>query len=212
MLKSHSFCALLLLLGSQVAMAVPIEYRFTGNIFGSLDGVDFGYTSYELTLTADSDYVWVWGGSEPGYPIYQNLSAPGDAVIDIAGVGQLTFIQGLLLVAQSGAPYTGCEDCIGILDAKAPGGAFIFLASDPTLVGHDLTTSVAEVTTNRYGTTSFGPALLTDGGQLVANVDTFTFSAATVPVPAAAWLFASALGLAAWLRRRAPGAPSRAPA
>jgi len=192
---------LFLMVGASAA-AAPIQYRYTGMAQGSLDGVTFGYSAFELTLNGDTDGVWEWSLSEPGFPVYQNLVLPGQAQIAIEGIGLITFTQALLMSAQSGDPYWWCPDCIGVVDPKDGSTIYVWLAAEPSLVGYDLAHDVPETVVSSYGSNFGYSPLLTDAGNLFVSVDATSFSATLVPLPAAAWMFGSAIGLLGWFNRR----------
>ncbi|MGI9342507.1 MAG: VPLPA-CTERM sorting domain-containing protein [Gammaproteobacteria bacterium] len=183
------------------ATAAPIQYKFTGTAYGSLDGASFAQTDFELTLLAETTQTWIWSGSTPGYPIYHVLSHAGDAILSLDGVGDVIFAQDLLMTAQSGDIY-GCMHCIGILDPKVVGNPYIWLVDNPGFDGYDLTTSIQGPNANTWATSTFGVPLLTQSGPLEINTFNETFSATLIPLPAAFWLFGSALGAVGWIRRR----------
>lgn len=198
---NHALTALVLLLCASAVQAAPITYTFNGYMGGSLNGNYFSYAAFEINLLADSEAAWVWGGSEPGWPIYENFSLPGNSWIEIDGVGSATFIQPLWMFARTGGPYAGYP-AIAVLNPLAPNEPFPFVGYDDALLGYDLSSSVSANWTT-LGFAGFASVPLgTDQGNLLINYsDSFGFSAALVPAPAAVWLFVSGLCMLARVRR-----------
>ena len=103
--------------------AAPIQYTYSGQMWGSLGGTDFSGAAFELNVNADTDGIWIWGGSEPGWPVYQNLAAAGSSTITIEGLGTSRFILGLILFARSGDPYPD-SPVVGIVNPAAANDPF----------------------------------------------------------------------------------------
>jgi len=192
----------LLLLFVSAAAAAPITYTLTGTMTGSLGGTGFSSAAFEISVMADTDSIWVWNGSESGWPIYENVSNPGDSSIYIDGIGSTVFAQPLLLFSRFGDPYTNIEHIL-ILNALDSYGVAPFVATNDALAGYDLANSISASWTGIEGAVgATGVPLQTSAGELsISFSDTQSFSATLVPVPAAAWLFGSTLGLLGWARR-----------
>jgi len=198
----HTLTALMLFWCTSAVDAAPVTYTFSGYMGGSLNGNYFSYAAFEINLLADSETAWVWGGSEPGWPIYENYSLPGNSWIDIDGIGSATFSQSLWMFARTGDPYVNYPS-VAVLNPLAPNEPFPFVGYDDALLGYDLSTSVAASWTTLGFVGIATVPLGTDQGNLLINYsDTFSFSATVVPVPAAAWLLGSALGVLGWMRRK----------
>jgi hypothetical protein len=96
-----------------------------------------------------------------------------------------------------GVPFTVCEDpgfdpaCQGVtsLSASGPGATLTVLAAIGLRISFDITPDTT-------ATIGLDPSEPFDGAAY------FSITPAIVPVPAAVWLFGSALGLLGWTRRR----------
>ncbi len=198
----HALAALILFSCASAVEALPITYTFGGYMTGSLNGNGFTQAAFEINLQADSEAAWVWGGSEPGWPIYENFSLPGASWIEIDGIGSATFIQPLWMFARTGDPYAGYS-AIAVLNPLAVNDPFPFVGYDDALLGYDLSTSIsASWALPQFVGVATVP-LGTDQGHLLIDFShTLSFSASVVPVPAAVWLFGSAIGLLGWIRRK----------
>jgi len=194
--------AVLLILFVSAATALPISYTLSGYMTGSLGENNFSNAAFELNIDSDTDRIWVWVNSEPGWPIYESFSNPGEASIHIEGIGSTVFAQPLLLFSRWGDPYTYIEHVL-ILNGLDSFGSAPFVAENEALSGYDLSTNISASWTNIPGSIGFTDVpLQTAAGDLSFSSDTYSFNATLVPVPAATWLFGSALALLGWLGRR----------
>jgi hypothetical protein len=124
------------------------------------------------------------GAGGPGFSVTGNGTTSGSWSITDSSITHLAFKSNGYYILGEVTAASG--DWMN--DTSAPGGWDISLVDCPAAVcGVD----------RPYVTADF----LTNGGAVAALSNARAFS--VVPVPAAAWLFGSALGLLGWMRRRA---------
>lgn len=201
----NALLSVLLLTASIVANAAPVTYTFSGTATGSLGGAGFSSAEFVVSLEWLTEGITIFSGSQPGLPIYQNLVPTpflGSATIDIAGIGATSFTQSMLMVAQTG-DYYACSNCVAITNALAPAEAFPFVASNDAFIGYDLSTSISASWASPTHVGAASVALNTVAGDLLIDYsETTSFMATVVPIPAAVWLFGSALAGLGWMRSR----------
>jgi hypothetical protein len=112
------------------------------------------------------------------------------------------------------------DDYIGAINGPSDFGAGGFIGAPPSVSGPYLgiengflavpqgyvSGSILDVSSAAWVSQTFASLGMTPGTYVwtLASADTVTLNVgAPVPIPAAAWLFGSALGLLAWMRRKA---------
>jgi len=168
--------------GSGVYFATPGS-NFGGAGEDPTEGALWNWNYYIAIDSPDkvlADYqIDIWYDFDPAGPI---------GCCSIAGLGQIDLTENLLVSPDPSATLVeGSQNLLfGFLGATipplifAPGGSF-----DP----------------NALGNYQFAITVGT-GGALNFPIDAVAIEVEVVPVPAAVWLFGSALGLLGWVRRR----------
>ena len=162
---------------------------FVGNSFSNMSGDNLRWTVLGRTALDGGGFANNLFGSN---------GSPDPAAIQVAPLDGYPASSGLLAAVNSDANYGANEDQYFNISTKDAQESSINIANLNSSVGFDVTAAIGEDLTfsgmsdfgqlNEYGTWSF------DGNKI-------EFSA--IPVPAAAWLFGSALlGLAGAARRR----------
>jgi len=174
--------AMSLLLGSGAAQAATVQIDVSGtNATGILDlevvleGV--GTVLYNVSFVQDT-----------GFNVYDDPPP-----FDFAGDTDPLSARTAVLNALNDEPA---------VETVGPGGG-VGSTSDLFLIGYDKSpiperiVSVAGEYSNTWG--NGGIAILTEPSEVAFFAD---FTPAVIPVPAAVWLFGSALGLLGWMRRK----------
>lgn len=204
-------CAILLLLLTASAQAIPIRYTLTGVASGSLGGTPFSARNFTVILEGDTDSVTTWGGDgQSTYSFFPpNVASP--PTIQIDGFQLATFITTSLeiFLAQAYADTYG-NPLLSFgrpnTQTSLPGWAGMFAGG---MTGVSLASEFVSFDAGPAFCSTTGPmTLFTDQGHLIAQSpcsNRLTSISAefltTVPVPAAAWLLAGALGTLVIARR-----------
>jgi hypothetical protein len=168
-----------LLLGK--AQAAPVTYVQRGILDGTLNGASFTQRAFELRGTSVTEAV---SPSSSGC-CWLNPIAPLEFTIE--GVGAGIFSDPIWAVANKNGT-TGFGTILSNL-------AVLFTWS-PELTTYDLRSSIGPIS-GIGGLNPFASFQTSAGPLSLSSAQAVTFQASVVPVPAAAWLFASAMvGLA----------------
>ncbi len=118
--------------------------------------------------------------------LYYDFDPATNDLNDLTGMGKIDITAGLLGAASTSTLEEGSQNLLfGFLETGVPG-----LVTPPT--------SVTSFDPNALGEYTFAITVSKAGFP----VESVAMDVQVVPVPAAAWLFGSALGLLAWVRRR----------
>jgi hypothetical protein len=178
------------------ASAAPINFVFEADVSGTIDAQPFN-SRIRFDLTSDTLGADTFSNEfTNGYRMFV-YSAQTTVTIDGYGTGDL--LMGHFLISNPN-PY--CE-CVSIITADSQDLFGIWDTGLDLNNPYDFTTSLAPVSGSDLSfyspiNTSLGSIVLTGymgGGNSL-------FSATLVPIPAAVWLFGSALGLLGWKRRK----------
>ena len=185
------------------AVAVPVTYTIEGTGSGSLDGTSF--TNDLVTVTIPGDTINIQQQTVLGSNVFRNL-ATGPATVTVTGVGTDTLAKTAAFVNQR---PTFLE--AGFSSLTGDSVPFFPPSVDPfwttmnnAFASNGLDTSIGPVD----GTAFFARNALstgTGGSFNLTSMDTSTFTADVVPLPATFPLFGSglgALGLLGWRRKR----------
>lgn len=194
------FALVFSLLLVSAASAVPIIYTFTGTASGQLGNTSFLESEFELIGYSDTIAVFE---NQFGFPIYQGPLYLG-ASFNIAGVGSGNFdLPGAITVFNN---YEGEFLAFRRFDSGSVPSFLDMSAPGMGLDTWDHTFSIGPVTGFAgTGGPVYGGILPTDRGDLYFDYAydvVFNAVVAEIPIPVTFWLFASALGLLGWLRRR----------
>ena len=174
------------------ARAVPISYTFEGVGTGSLGGTAFTSEQFTISVSADTDLVVV---PFPG----SSLSRTENLAANISFSGGSG---GIFTVPTSTVVRRDLGDIIfGRLDFNLA----LFSTFRPEYMSYDLISDIGpltdlnpEIPLNQFSNVPLDTGLLT-----FSSIDTITFQAAVVPIPAAVWLFCSGLlGMIGIARRK----------
>ena len=203
--------ALVLSLLMCAAQAVPIVYSVegtfsleTGTDLHDLDGRDFVWQ-----IAADTDYIWAstsTGLTEYNQYEWSNITIDGLGLKSVTAVGDPTHFKPKMLQTRADQIYG--YDGLFITDdwqienwsdvrlgtVLIEFGAAFFPDSNPhSLPGPFNNSDVANLGDKVFYGKTFDAA-----DYLV----TFSSASGVIPIPAAFWLFGSALGLLGWMRRK----------
>lgn len=201
--------AIALILASGPAIAVPIRYTLTGTATGSLGDAPFSSAPFTAVLETDTLNVFTWTDGISQYAFAGPFTdPPGSATIQIQGLPMATFLVPAEIFLGRG--YAGDTDpflSFGRPNTRTtlPG----FAAMSVVGMGDtDLASDFGTYRSDGRAYCSSGPAISTDLGMLSSNSCGSTLSSITaefvtpvIPVPAAAWLLAGALGVLGFVRR-----------
>jgi hypothetical protein len=186
-MRHRTLAGIILCLAVARVTAAPITYTETAIMNGTLDGVPFSFR--QVTVTASTNTQSVVRGV---CCFVASLSA---ATFSIEGVGSGTITD---LVRVISNPDYG-------LAGFAAGGIPILETWSDALIGYDLSRPIGPISGfPSYARAVDGQSVPTSLGALTFTNSTNSTFTAVIPVPAAAWLLGSALGVLVWLRRRVP--------
>jgi len=216
--------ALAATLAAATADAAPITYLASGTISDKSGDAADALTSigvgaaWSLVLTVDSDEPDI-AGCEPADGPCAYANASGTLTIDSTVLSIAASPGGVIEIVNDLVTMAGTTDGVAfyfpgdgslapaLIDGLFVGGIGLsleFLAS--TLSDASLTGSLGASDANFVGPQQGLLLFLSTeegGGGDAVFLGAATSAFAVVPVPAAAWLFGSALGLLGWARRRA---------
>lgn len=184
------------LLFSQLALAEPIVFIYTGTGSGSLNGSDFSDTDFTVTGSADTVDIESCGGG----CLFVNHSST-QIVLD--GIGTYSFTTDLRTFFN---PNT-----VGLSRAGNFGLDLYNSASVPEMDGWDMTYAIGPVTPQFFLLQWGSEDVVTDGGVLIFDYEEVSGSfeavlgppADLVPVPAmSTWSIALLVGLIALIAYR----------
>ena len=179
--------------------------------------------SHTTGIAPASTAAWNWDGTTiSSTGLYSNVSSIGsspfsstvlsDQIVNlsisggVATAASYTCVEGTFLAvvgANGCGGYTLGANTVddsttvwsGTSVSQTIGGDDVATGSPRTITAYNFSSAVFDGTTLLVGT---GIAVGSDGGEAM----TFSTINPAVPVPAAVWLFGSALGLLGWVRRR----------
>ena len=224
-LNSKGTAFLALLLFAVNASAAIVEYAFSGTLAksGMADDFDLDGASFEARYRFDTEAVPISTGDSPDRALARFDSISADITIfdrprsapaftsDLASRG-LSTVKGDTLNAFDTA--SGLDDQVGVntarilefeqtLGQRLVVGSFnvyfdrtFFPGTDPIPMATDFGGKIA----TEAGPWSDDSAGLNSGGDY--DVVGLSASASVIPIPAAAWLFVSSLGLLGWMQRK----------
>jgi len=184
---------------SATVTAAPITFSFEGVVSGQLGTTPFSNVNFEAVFESDTDNNIYFEG------VYQQIIPFGNATISLSGLGTMTFFAQMLVYNTPAFEWTGF--------VAPPFSGPVFLGiytSGQGMDTYDLTTSVGPIF-DANGYTRIDPVnVVTDLSDIPGTLTELSFSSASnvtfmaeaVPIPAAVWLFGSALGLLSWFRRK----------
>jgi hypothetical protein len=181
-LFAHVFC-ILLLAGAQAA---TVDYTFSGNV----ESASFNLGGITVTGSAD-----VKAGNGSGVAIVGGAS---DFTVGPNEFIQFSFNNGQAIDVTYFDNEAGDTNNDEILGERTLEAFDIFDVSLGTVSQSD--TGAFDVTA-LFGDVAISSFTLTSPGWDSFKIESVTFS--PVPIPAAVWLFGSALGLLGWMRRKA---------
>jgi hypothetical protein len=184
-MSQRLLAAAIVSLAAATSQAAPIIYTETATISGSLN--DAGFSNNVITITGFTSTANI-------FPSGCCSIATLNLSFSVSDVGSGTFTDSTRVVANRSVGSAGFSD-INLNRA-------ILFTSSPAFSTYDLSTSIGPIVGTAVLNAGF--SFPTSAGPLIiyaASDSTFT-AVTVVPLPAAAWLLGSALGLLAWTRRK----------
>lgn len=193
---------LLALLLSLTANAAPVSYQLNGIGSGTVDGVAFTNAVFSVTAATDTDSSWVFDLATSIGPDDVALTT----TVEIAGIGaaQLTGLNSVVLFDQEHKGIFSFGHGAQALSST------LLTVESTGLGGWSMLTSLGPVTGVPGGAYPdvlpfplYDPVSSSLGDiQFSTDLHNLIFTVQVVPVPAAVWLFISALTGLGLLRRR----------
>ena len=205
---------LLLLALSADINAAPIELTFSGTGTVSVGGVQYTDRDWEIVLLADSDnaqphpYLW-----DANFLLYIAPYATGTISIEGIGSGDLTSSYlpyftggdeaGVGLTTDLDGTYFPIAGSITGPSALSCSGEWVYGGlGEPDIWQDDCFKFDQNVASIAFAFGGDNTAMGSTLGNIQISSTTGVFSAALVPIPAAVWLFGSALAGLGWIRRK----------
>lgn len=203
------------------AAAEPIHISYSGFGSGSVDGVNFANANYEFAFFSDTDDIIIPPGFDASHVLYTAPYTGGTISVDGFGTGVLD--NAFFPYINIGDLSTATGASIGIasnINGDLVSDLFFSFVNHPSLqcTGGWNSGPLGEPDYWADDCYKFdGPfAAITQAGawggvwaSSIGTVDfvfnpsqTITFEVTAVPVPAAVWLFGSALAGLGWIRRK----------